>query len=158
MDLNLEKNLIFAGRYFGLSKGEIKDRKDYLLEKFELKEYAKKELKILSGGYRQRFMIARSVMHRPKIVILDEPTVGLDPKLRRKLWRYILSLKDEGVTILLTTHYLEEADILSNRVCVIDEGEIKIIETPSNLKKQWKKKNLEDVFLHLIQERESDEK
>ncbi len=153
-DLDLEENLTFAGRYYNLPKAEIKKRKEELLEKFELEEYAKYEVGKLSGGYRQRFMIARTLMHNPKLVILDEPTVGLDPQIRRQLWKHILELKEEGITILLTTHYLDEADILSDRVCVIDAGEEKIIGSPKDLKNQWKKQNLEDVFLHLIKVQE----
>ena len=152
-DLNVEENLVFAGRYYGLCKKEIKERKEFLLDQFNLNSYKKANLDTLSGGYKQRFMIARTVMHNPKLIILDEPTVGLDPRLRRELWKYILQLKDEGVTVILTTHYLDEADILSDRVCVIDDGEIKTIDTPSKLKNQCKKKNLEEVFLDLINEK-----
>lgn len=151
-DLNVEENLEFAGRYYNLSKEKREKRKEELLEMFELKNYARADVENLSGGYRKRVMIARTLMHDPKILILDEPTVGLDPQVRRQLWKFMLSLKDEGKTIILTTHYLDEADILSDRVCVIDEGEIKTLDKPSNLKKEWKKENLEEVFLHLLKE------
>jgi ABC-type multidrug transport system ATPase subunit len=150
LDLNVEENLLFSGRYYGLGKGLMIERKEELLEKFGLKEYARRDLRSLSGGYRQRFMLARTLMHKPSFVILDEPTVGLDPRLRRQVWKYILDMKEEGVTILLTTHYLDEADILSDRVCVIDEGEIQALGTPTGLKKEWKKGNLEEVFLSLL--------
>ena len=153
-DLNVDENLTFAGRYYGMTKKEIETRKSEIIEAFDLKEYKKAEINTLSGGYKQRFLIARTIMHRPKLIILDEPTVGLDPQSRRILWKYILDLKDMGSTIILTTHYLDEADILSDRVCVIDRGEIKTIDTPYNLKNQWKKKNLEDVFLHLTNDKE----
>lgn len=149
-DLKIEENLIFAGRYYGLKRAEVNRRARFLLEKFNLLQYADAEFDSLSGGYRQRFMIARTVMHKPSLIILDEPTIGLDPSLRRQLWKYILELKDEGASILLTTHYLDEADILADRVCVIHDGEIKTLDSPLNLKKQWKKQNLEDVFLDLI--------
>jgi len=154
LDLNVKENLIFAGRYYSLSKMQIKNRLEYLLEKFDLKKYEKFNLEALSGGYKQRFMIARTLMHDPKLIIMDEPTVGLDPKLRRLLWKYILDLKDEGKTIVLTTHYLDEADILSDRICLIDEGLMRALEKPIILKEKWKSKNLEDVFLELIKQKE----
>ena len=154
MDLNVEENLLFSGRYYGLNKNEAIDRRESLLEQFDLNDYRKADLHTLSGGYKQRFMLARTVIHKPKLIILDEPTVGLDPQLRRALWKYIMQLKEEGVTVILTTHYLDEADMLSDRVCVIDSGMIKIIDTPSKLKEQWKKNNLEDVFLDLVNQKE----
>ncbi|NGX50109.1 MAG: hypothetical protein K940chlam5_01721, partial [Candidatus Anoxychlamydiales bacterium] len=91
-------------------------------------------------------------------IIMDEPTVGLDPQLRRLLWKYILDLKAEGKTIILTTHYLDEADILSDRICVIDNGVVKALEKPSILKERWKSQSLEDVFLELIKEKDKEEK
>ena len=90
-------------------------------------------------------------MHSPKFLILDEPTVGLDPQVRRQLWKYIRALRDDGITVLLTTHYLDEAEALSDRVCLIDSGKVKIVDTPDNLKAGCRKNNLEDVFLHLIE-------
>ena len=154
MDLNVKENLIFAGRYYSLPKKMIKNRLDELLEKFDLTRYAYFNLNALSGGYKQRFLIARTLMHNPKLIIMDEPTVGLDPRLRRLLWKFILDLKDEGKTIILTTHYLDEADILSDRICVIDQGIMKALEKPSKLKEVWKSQNLEEVFLELIKEKE----
>ncbi len=150
--LTLEQNLIFQGRYYGIPKKELFNKTDYLLKRFELEEYAKFNVEVLSGGYKQRFLIARTLIHSPKLVVLDEPTVGLDPQVRHKLWEFILSLKAEGITVILTTHYLDEAEKLSDRVCVIDNGKIKIIDTPEKLINDLKKKNLEDVFLHLLKE------
>ncbi|MBN2479152.1 MAG: ABC transporter ATP-binding protein [Parachlamydiales bacterium] len=159
LDLNVKENLIFAGRYYSLGKKEINNRMEELLEKFDLKKYEKASLDSLSGGYKQRFMIARTLMHNPKLIIMDEPTVGLDPRLRRVLWKIIMDLKDEGKTVILTTHYLDEADILSDRICVIDAGAIKAIDTPKALKDKWKSTNLEDTFLELIKEKDKpDEK
>jgi len=154
LDLNVRKNLIFAGKYYSLSKSQIHKRVEELLDKFDLKKYEKFSLDSLSGGYKQRFMIARTLMHDPKLIIMDEPTVGLDPKLRRLLWKYILDLKEEGKTILLTTHYLDEADILSDRICVIHDGVMQALENPSKLKEVRKSKNLEDVFLELIKQKD----
>ena len=150
--LSLYKSLFFQGRYYGLSKNELEKRINDLLEKFELQQYGASKMDVLSGGYKQRFLIARALVHNPKLVILDEPTVGLDPQVRRKLWKFISSLKEEGICVLLTTHYLDEAEILSDRVCVIDDGKIVIIDTPKNLINNLKKNNLEEVFLHLLKE------
>lgn len=150
-NLTLEQNLIFQGKYYGLNKDRIEEKTEELLTKFELKEYAKAKVEVLSGGYRQRFLIARTLIHSPRLVILDEPTVGLDPQVRHRLWDYMFNLKKEGITLLLTTHYLDEAENLSDRVCLIDQGKIKVIDTPDNLKKDLKKKNLEEVFLHLLE-------
>ena len=105
---------------------------------------------MLSGGYKQRFMIARSMIHKPEIIILDEPTVGLDPHIRRQLWDVIRDLKKEGITTLLTTHYLDEAEKLSDRVCILDKGQILLIDTPDKLMDDFKQKNLEDVFITLL--------
>jgi len=150
--LTLEQNLMFAGKYFNLPTEVIQERMEYLMNRFELKKYAKSFGSILSGGYKQRFIIARTLMHQPKLVILDEPTVGLDPHIRRNLWEVIKELKKEGVTVLLTTHYLDEAEVLSDRVCILDKGIIQLIDTPMNLKNSYNKGNLEDVFIQLLQD------
>jgi ABC-2 type transport system ATP-binding protein len=155
-NLTLEQNLIFQGRYYGMNVSDIKSRIEYLNKKFGFEKYIKLKADILSGGYRQRFLIARSLMHSPKFLILDEPTVGLDPHIRRKLWDTINLLKNEGMTIVLTTHYLDEAEQLSDRVCVINDGKVLLTDTPENLLLDLKKKNLEDVFLHLIKEQEAE--
>lgn len=148
----LEENLVFAGRCFGLSQKESNEQKDYLIDQFSLQTYAKSFVDYLSGGYKQRFLIARTLMHKPKLVILDEPTVGLDPQIRQQIWKIIRSLKEQGVTILLTTHYMEEVDVLSDRVIIIDKGLIRLIDTSANLKESYQKGKLEDVFLQLMNE------
>lgn len=155
-DLTIEETLIFSARCYGKTEGEAKKHADYLMDLFDLKSYAQSVAKHLSGGYKQRFLIARTLTHNPKFIILDEPTVGLDAHIRKHLWKIILTLKDEGITILLTTHYLEEAEALSDRVCFIDHGEIQVLDTPANLNKHYKKANLEDVFLHLMEQREKE--
>lgn len=149
--LTLEQNLFFHGRYYGLSTSELQTRVCELLKSFDLEEYAQSQVDILSGGYKQRFLIARTLVHNPKLVILDEPTVGLDPQVRRHLWRHIRSLKEAGACVLLTTHYLDEAEVLSDRVCVIDEGRVITIDTPDKLMADLQQKNLEEAFLHLLQ-------
>lgn len=153
--LTIEENLIFAGRYFNLPEQEIKARSAELMEKFNLTKYAQSKGSILSGGYKQRFLIARTLMHKPKLVILDEPTVGLDPHVRRNLWNVIKELKNNGVTVLLTTHYLDESEYLSDRVCILDKGIIQMIDTPENLKTKYSKGNLEDVFIQIMEESET---
>lgn len=154
--LTIKENLLFAGRYFNIPEDVIEQRSLDLMEKFQLLKYADAKGSILSGGYKQRFILARTLMHNPKLVILDEPTVALDPHIRRNLWEIIKSLKNDGVTVLLTTHYIEEAEILSDRVCILDKGVIKLIDTPENLKKNFSQSNLEDVFIKLLHEQKEE--
>lgn len=148
--LTLEQNLIFAAKFYGVPENEIKSRIEHLVKQFDLQKYLQKKASILSGGYKQRFMIARSLIHKPEFIILDEPTVGLDPHIRRNLWEIIKDLKKEGITVLLTTHYLDEAEKLSDRVCILDNGIIKLIDTPDKLMADFKQKNLEDMFIELL--------
>jgi ABC-2 type transport system ATP-binding protein len=148
--LTLEQNLRLSGSYYQLTEAQISDRFNRLVDQFELKPYLHQKAFVLSGGYKQRFMIARALMHNPKLVILDEPTVGLDPHIRRQLWDKIKELKNDGVTVILTTHYLDEAEQLADRVCVLDGGMVKLIDTPEKLKSDFKMNNLEDVFIALM--------
>lgn len=150
--LTVEENLIFAGRYFLLSKEVIAERVKTLLGLLELTRYASFKIDALSGGTKQRVLIARALMHNPKIVILDEPTVGLDPDIRKKLWQQIRNLKAMGVTIILTTHYLDEAEALSDRVCILNKGKVLLIESVAILKEKHQQDTLEDIFLHLVEE------
>lgn len=158
MVLTLEENLKFAGRYYCMTEEKIQERSSYLMERFGLKKYAFMKADVLSGGYKQRFMLARTLMHEPELVILDEPTVGLDPHVRRDIWEVIKSLRTENVTVLLTTHYLDEAEKLSDRVCLLDQGVIQFIDTPANLKEIHQEANLEDIFVKLINEVEAEKK
>lgn len=148
--LSMEENLVFSGRCYGLSKAKALSQKDSLLKRFGLEAYGLSNVTQLSGGYRQRFLIARALMHDPRLVILDEPTVGLDPHVRRQLWETIGDLRDNSISVLLTTHYLDEAEELSDRVCLIHDGSIRTIDTPDNLKRHHKKNNLEEVFLKFV--------
>jgi ABC-2 type transport system ATP-binding protein len=131
-----------------------------LLDKVNLRDKAKAKFKELSGGQRQRFSIATTLINKPKIIFLDEPTTGLDPQARRNLWDLIQDIRNTGTTIILTTHYMDEAELLCNRVAIIDSGKIIAIETPDKLidnlvatgferPKEVKKANLEDVFINL---------
>ena len=148
----LKDNLVFAGKYYGMNNQAIEERLKELNQRLGIDEYLSFYSPQLSGGWKQRYMIARTLIHSPKIVIFDEPTVGLDPNIRQQLWYYIKHLRDNGVCILLTTHYLDEAEQLSDRVCVLYNGEVKLIDTPQNLMKSFEKGRLEDVFLQLTQE------
>lgn len=148
--LTVRDHLEFAGRFYLMREQEITKRVDELLKQFDLTKYASAKPTILSGGYKQRLLIARALVHRPRLVILDEPTVGLDPHIRRHLWEFIKELKNEGVTVLLTTHYLDEAEYLSSRVCILDQGRIVTIDTPERLMKMHTESTLEKVFLALV--------
>ncbi|USO02304.1 MAG: ABC transporter ATP-binding protein [Alphaproteobacteria bacterium] len=151
-ELTVRENLYFDALYFGFSEKDAKDKLDELVEKLWLKEYLHANPNTLSGGYKQRVMIARALMHNPKFIVLDEPTVGLDPDIRRELWDIVAELKKNGMTVLLTTHYLDEAEKLSDRVCVLDKGNVITIDSSQNLKKKFKEKNLENAFIQLIKE------
>lgn len=149
-DLTIEENLIFAGRYFNLDKNFIKERVSFLLNKFDLYKYKDSKPNILSGGYKQRLLIARALIHEPKLIILDEPTVAMDPGIRKALWQDIIDLKSQGITVLLITHYLDEAEALSDRVCIMDNGLIKFIGTTKELKESFGQGKFEDIFLELL--------
>lgn len=145
---------LFAGLY------NVKSDPMEILKLVNLEEKAKAKFKELSGGQKQRFSICTTLINYPKIIFLDEPTTGLDPQARRNLWELIRKINSTGTTIMLTTHYMDEAEILCNRVGIIDNGIIISIDTPDNLiddlvksgferPKQIKNASLEDVFLHL---------
>lgn len=149
--LTVEENLYFAGRYFLLPNDVLTERVTYLLKHFGLEQYAQFSINQLSGGNKQRVLIARALIHNPKIIIFDEPTVGLDPDIRRALWEEIKSLKKMGITIILTTHYLDEAEQLSDRVCFLHKGKVILIDSVQNLKAQYNNDHLEDIFIKLVQ-------
>ncbi len=131
--LNVFENLYFHGRYFGMSHRRSRAATEELLERFRLFR-GRAEVDELSGGMAQRLMVARAIMHSPQILFLDEPTAGLDPQSRIALWEVVNELHDRGQTILLTTHYMEEADQLCDRVAIMDHGRLLALDTPSRLK------------------------
>jgi ABC-2 type transport system ATP-binding protein len=134
-DLTAEENLVFYGRLFGISGRECRRMVDGLLDQVQLRQWRKKMVRTFSGGMRRRLEIARSLMHRPKILFLDEPTTGLDPASRAAMWEMIRRLKDEtNLTIFLTTHYMEEADQLCDHIGIFDHGRLVALDTPGNLK------------------------
>ena len=114
----------WMGGYFGLRAAERKQRTDALLERFDLVEHQKKAFRELSGGLKRRVILARALVHDPKLLILDEPTAGVDVELRRDLWRYLTELNRDGTTILLTSHYLEEVERLCRTIAIISKGKI----------------------------------
>jgi ABC-2 type transport system ATP-binding protein len=132
--LTVWENLYFHGRLFGMPGRECRQIADDLLEKFHLSRWAKASVYALSGGMAQRLMVARSIFHRPAVLFMDEPTAGLDPQSRLALWDILRELNDDGQTILLTTHYMEEADQLCDRVAIMDHGLILALDTPKALK------------------------
>jgi ABC-2 type transport system ATP-binding protein len=133
--LSVIENLYFHGLLFGLPPKESKRLAGELLERFHLAKWAKASVYALSGGMAQRLMVARAIMHRPAVLFLDEPTAGLDPQSRIALWEILGELHADGHTILLTTHYMEEADQLCDRVAIMDHGRILALDTPAGLKR-----------------------
>ena len=131
--LSAEQILEFEAGYFGFTRREAKTRAAELLESFELQGKRKEGYKRLSGGMKRRLLIARALMHRPKVLILDEPTAGVDVELRHRLWEFLRRLNQDGITIFLTTHYIEEAEKLCNRIGVIHEGKIIALDPTETL-------------------------
>ena len=132
--LTVWENLYFHGRLFGISPPESRRLSDQLLEQFHLSRWAKASVYALSGGMAQRLMVARAIFHRPAVLFLDEPTAGLDPQSRLALWEILGELNADGQTIMLLTHYMEEADRLCKRVAIMDHGKILALDTPAELK------------------------
>ena len=133
--LTVWENLYFHGRFFGMSNPSARAEADRLLQQFRLAERGKEPVAALSGGMAQRLMVARAIMHRPATLFLDEPTAGLDPQSRLALWEILGELHADGQTILLTTHYMEEADELCNRLAIIDRGHLLALGKPAELKR-----------------------
>jgi ABC-2 type transport system ATP-binding protein len=132
--LTVWENLYFHGRLFGIGAAESRRTADQLLEQFQLSRWANTSVYALSGGMAQRLMIARAIFHRPAVLFLDEPTTGLDPQSRLVLWDILGELNSAGQTIVLLTHYMEEADRLCGRVAIMDHGRILALDTPAALK------------------------
>ena len=132
--LTVWENLFYHGRFFGISGKESRAEADRMLETFHLSKWGKASVYALSGGMAQRLMVARAILHRPAVLFLDEPTAGLDPQSRIALWEILSELHGAGQTILLTTHYMEEADQLCDRLAIMDHGKVLALDTPSGLK------------------------
>jgi lipooligosaccharide transport system ATP-binding protein len=132
-ELTVRENLLIYGRYFGLSKAVIADRTDRLLDFVQLSERGGDQVEPLSGGMKRRLTIARSLINEPDILLLDEPTTGLDPQARHVVWDRLFRLKQQGVTLILTTHYMDEAEQLCDRLVVMDRGKIAAAGSPREL-------------------------
>ncbi len=148
--LTVRETLDYHGGYYGMPKSDRKRRIAELLEAFSLTEKVDTKLRGLSGGMKRRLVLARALMHNPRLLILDEPTAGVDVELRLELWQYMKKVNKEGTSIMLTTHYIEEAEELCDRIALINHGVIIRTGTPAELRKHFKKKTLEDVYLHVI--------
>ena len=132
--LTVWENLYYHGLFFGMKAKESREAADKLLVDFRLSERGKAEVMAISGGMAKRLQVARALMHKPSVLFLDEPTAGLDPQARLALWEILKTLHSEGQTILLTTHYMEEADAICDRLAIMDHGHILAINTPKGLK------------------------
>lgn len=144
-ELKVYENLYIYGRYFGLGRKHIKAKVEELLDFAQLQEKKSSKVEQLSGGMKRRLTIARGLMNDPDIVLLDEPTTGLDPQARHILWDRLFRLKEEGATLVLTTHYMDEAEQLCDRLIVMDKGEIKAEGSPSELIRQYSSREVLEV-------------
>lgn len=145
--LTVEQTLDFHGGYYGMPKPQRKQRTEELLKVFSLTEKRKAKVMFLSGGMKRRVILARALMHKPELLILDEPTAGVDVELRLELWRYMKKINRQGTTILLTTHYIEEAEELCDQIALIDKGQILNRGTVAELKKKYQQTSLQKVYL-----------
>jgi ABC-2 type transport system ATP-binding protein len=148
--LTVEETLIYHGGYFGMEKQDAIDRAREMIEVFDLRAKGNVRTPKLSGGMRRRLLLARALMHRPRLVILDEPTAGVDFELRLDLWRYIRRLHQSGTTILLTTHYLEEAEELCEDIALIRGGHIIARDTADGLREAYGVGTLADVYVRAM--------
>jgi|SRR5210317_401682 ABC-2 type transport system ATP-binding protein len=139
----VEQLLYFQAGFYGVLRKDAKERIEYLLNKLGLSKHRSKKMRELSGGMKRRLQIAKALVHDPDIIILDEPTAGVDVELRHDLWTYLQELHSEGKTILLTTHYIDEAELLCERVGIIDKGKLIVEDSVNNLKKVVKNSSIE---------------
>jgi len=152
--LTVEETLDYHGGYFGMPRRDRRERARELLEAFSLVEKKHERTRTLSGGMKRRLILARALMHRPQLLILDEPTAGVDVELRLELWQYVQRINAEGTTILLTTHYLEEAEELCDAIAFINGGEIVATGTSDELAERYGVASLEDAYLELVGRKE----
>ena len=148
--LTVRESLVYHGGYFGMSTPDAERRADEMIDVFDLRAKAHTRTPKLSGGMKRRLLLARALLHEPLLVILDEPTAGVDVELRHDLWRYIRRLHEQGTTILLTTHYLEEAESLCEDIALISGGRIIARDTPDGLKRAYDATTLEEVYLQTV--------
>ncbi|MGK2932574.1 MAG: ABC transporter ATP-binding protein [Solirubrobacterales bacterium] len=148
--LTVYETLLYHGGYYGMGADEADERAEQMIDAFDLRGKRNVEAPKLSGGMRRRLLLARALLHRPNLVILDEPTAGVDLELRHELWSYIRVLHDQGTTILLTTHYLEEAEALCDEIALISGGQIVARDTAAGLKDTHGVGTLEEVYLKTV--------
>jgi lipooligosaccharide transport system ATP-binding protein len=144
-ELNVRDNLYIYGRYFGLPRAEVRSRVEELLEFVQLTDKASAKVEDLSGGMKRRLTIARSLVNRPELLLLDEPTTGLDPQARHVVWDRLFRLKQQGVTLVLTTHYMDEAEQLCDRLVVMDKGLIVAAGSPLELIRTWSTREVAEL-------------
>jgi ABC-2 type transport system ATP-binding protein len=152
--LTCEESLDYHAGYFGMPRKERRERTKELLEAFSLTEKKDQRTRTLSGGMKRRLILARALMHRPRLLILDEPTAGVDVELRLELWHYVQRINEEGTTILLTTHYLEEAEQLCDQIAFISDGQVVAQGTSAELSARFGVASLEDAYLELVGRKE----
>jgi ABC-2 type transport system ATP-binding protein len=152
--LTVEETLDYHAGYFGMPGKERRERTKELLDAFSLSDKRNERTRTLSGGMKRRLILARALMHRPRLLILDEPTAGVDVELRLELWHYVQQVNRDGTTILLTTHYLEEAEQLCSRIAFINDGEIVAQGSSKELANRYGVPNLEDAYLALVGRKE----
>ena len=144
-----EENVTLFGELYSVPKKSLRARVDYVLEKVGLLDEAKHRVNKYSGGMKRRVSIAMALVTDPKVILLDEPTVGMDPQARRAVWDFIVELRDEGKTIMLTTHYMEEAEELCDEVGILDHGRLIELGSPDGLKTKYQARDMEEVFIRL---------
>ena len=148
--LTVEEILLYQGGYYGMRMPQARARADELLERFELTDKRRVVPLMLSGGMKRRLSLARALMHEPQLLILDEPTAGMDVELRLELWEFLRSINAGGMTIVMTSHYLEEVEMLCNRIGIINQGKLVTLEEKSALIASHGDASLQDVFLELV--------
>jgi lipooligosaccharide transport system ATP-binding protein len=151
LELTLRENILIYGRYFGLPRKELRQRVDELLEFVQLNERADDKVEPLSGGMKRRLTIARSLVNEPSVLLLDEPTTGLDPQARHTVWDRLFRLKQRGVTLILTTHYMDEAEQLCDRLVVMDKGKIAAAGSPQELIRRYSTREVVELRFRVEQ-------
>jgi ABC-2 type transport system ATP-binding protein len=155
-DVNLDRfltvyeSLLYHGGYYGMTRADAQRRSEEMIDVFDLRAKRDTRTTRLSGGMKRRLLLARSLLHEPRLVILDEPTAGVDYELRMELWRYIRLLHERGTTILLTTHYLEEAEALCEQIALIRNGRIAALDTPAGLRERYGATSLDEVYVKAL--------
>lgn len=147
-DLTVKENIVFYGGIYGLTNKEIIEKTEYLIEVLKIGDAQNKLIKSLPLGWKQKLAFSISIIHNPKIVFLDEPTGGVDPLTRRQFWNMIYEASAKGVTVFVTTHYMDEAEYC-NRVSIMSDGIIAALDTPGNLKEKYKANTMHEVFVKI---------